>query len=278
MIPVMESMQVREFLVAAQDVLPVTIYLALLVGLGYSAKRSIPVHISIVCLIALCMGCTILVSGGISLLSNSQNLVGSGKIVTLGNPGLILSQPDGVIVLLHDPGDPQSSRVIVRADQPLIYREKPLETETDLMKVPAYMQGASPAFLQTDEYHLLDSLLRDFSFVSDQFNIRQQKSFFSFIFYVFALIFLLSSLRPLMDISVWRMANIFLGIMMFRGVLLLERLLDSQEIYRFFGTFLGERFPRFLISPLLFCMLGILVIMGTVLFYAVIGRGKYETD
>jgi hypothetical protein len=64
------------------------------------------------------------------------------------------------------------------------------------------------------------------------------------------------------------MANLFSGAVVFRGILAFESFIDSREVQRFLGDFLGSRIPSFYISPSIFGGLGVIIMIYTLLVYS----------
>ncbi|MDR2485737.1 MAG: hypothetical protein LBD55_10110 [Treponema sp.] len=275
-VPVLSGMRLQEFIAAAQGAFPVTIYCSTLLGISYTARRGIPIPVSIICSVSLGMICTLLISLGISILETLPESPPFGKGIILGEPGLIFSHADRVTVFLEDPGDPQNPKIIAIPDHPLVYQKASVELDTDKQGT-AQGFGFSPTLLRSGMYFFLYSMLGDFDFAAIQFKNRFQEGFMLFLIYMFSLMFLLSSMRFIMDMSAWPLANLFLGILAFRGILALERLCNSEGIQRFLTSFMGDRFPHWLISPLVFGTLGVIIILYTALIHLGKNRRTDET-
>jgi hypothetical protein len=109
------------------------------------------------------------------------------------------------------------------------------------------------------------SLDIDFNLSAAELRGRLGDSLFSFAVYAFSLILLLSSLRFLLDLSQWPLANLFLGALVFRLILALEAFLNSSETNTLVASFLDGRAPPMLITPLVFSALAILIMVYTLL-------------
>ncbi|MDR3145412.1 MAG: hypothetical protein LBU21_03975, partial [Treponema sp.] len=83
--------------------------------------------------------------------------------------------------------------------------------------------------------------------------------------YAAALLFLLVSLRGILELSAWPLANLLLGALVFRAVLALETFLDSGEILSFIAPFLGPWISPAFLSPLVFSGLGLLIMLYSAL-------------
>jgi hypothetical protein len=229
--------------------LPATIYTSLLFGLSYSVKHRIPAPLSMFCLLILASAL------GFAALAASDRLVrfpgpaSLGK--SLGGPGLLLRQGDNAMVLLGDPGGDGGPRVVSIPGSPLNFQRFP-GPGNSVLNLPSIPFRTGTAWF-------LQSLIIDFSLAGRQMADRFVEGPLFFLIYAAALIFLLSSLRFILDIGNWPLANLFLGALVFRGVLSLEIFLNSREIHDFLAGFIGDRIPPSLISPLAFCFLGFLV-------------------
>ena len=122
----------------------------------------------------------------------------------------------------------------------------------------------------------ISSLAIDFSLSARELKGRLEKSFFSFAVYIASLILLLASLRFLLELSEWPLANLFLGALVFRGILALEVFLNSGEINVLVGSFLTERVPPMLHTPAIFGALAVLIIVYTLLTR--IARPRRDSD
>jgi hypothetical protein len=259
-IPAGPALTLPEFVAAARGIIPFAVYFSILLSLSFSARRGIPIPLTIFCLCMLAVLFTFAVSlGGL----HAQNLItapASDLHRTLGSPGLILSQGDTVMVVLGDPSDIRSSRVVSIPGRPLIYQEVPSGPNTTVLALP-------PAPFRNGERYSLNNFSIDFSLVAGQFDARLRAGLIPFGLYTGALILLLVSLRFILDLSSWPLANLFLGAVVFRGILAFETFIDSREVQKLILSFLGAWAPEFSISPLIFCSLGFLVILYTALVY-----------
>jgi hypothetical protein len=115
-------------------------------------------------------------------------------------------------------------------------------------------------------------ILADISLSARQFDRRLQDGLIPFAVYTASLVFLLVSLRFILDFSRWPLANLFLGALGFRGILALEAFVNTGEVQGFIASLAGDDVPRPLISPGIFCGLGLLIMLYTVLVYFARGR------
>jgi hypothetical protein len=258
-----QSVEPAVMLVAeAKASLSTAIYCAVLLSLSYTVRRVIPAAFSIFLVFML----TLVFSFALSLLLNRLEAVESAATAvhkTLGEPGLRLNSADVTIVIMGDPADTASPRVIAMPDRPLIFQETPLPSQRT-PSIPFY--GGNSWFMT--------SLGLDFGIVSEQLFARLQSGFFFFCIYLFSLALLLSSCRFVFELSAWPLANLFFGILVFRGILSFEVFLDSGETQSLIGFFAGRLIPSGFISPTIYTGIAFLVIIYTLLVNAARGRRR----
>ncbi|MCL2070161.1 MAG: hypothetical protein FWH19_04155 [Treponema sp.] len=252
---------------AAWNALPSAIYLSVLLCLSYTARRGIAIPLSMGCIIALCFAFTSAASLGIERTASISPLFKPASPIVTG-PGLILSQRNNTMILLRESSDLTGPRVVSIPDQPLIYQEQPIGPNNTILSLPALpFSVETPWFIQ--------SLSIDLSLCAWQLKSRFQEGFIYFAAYALGLILLLGSLRFLLELSLWPLANLFLGALVFRLILSLEVFLNSREINTLLSHYLGELVPSLLITPLAFGSAGVLLILFTLLGrLARIGRKK----
>jgi hypothetical protein len=254
-------------ILAGQWALPVTLYASVLLTLSYSARKGFSLFLSILCVFVLSSGFTAGLSLGLFHANSSVVLPGMAEPPALGGPGLILTQGEGetAVVLLDGPSKPEGSRVIAIPGRPLIYQKTPVgpvNAGFTLPSIPFRIGGP----------YFITSLFIDFSLAAGQFRDRLNEGLVSFGIYLGALCFLLSSLRFVMDLTSWPLANVFLGALVFRGILAAGTFLDSAEIQQFIPLFLKADIPQALITPIIFCALAALIVLYTLLVNLARGR------
>jgi len=241
----------------AWKALPVALFLSILLALSYSVRRSMPVPLTLFCIIVL--GC--LFSGGGALgISRAGALRPALTPVSAvrGGPGLILTQSDNAMILLKESGDIRGSRVVSIPGRPLIYQEAPIGPNNTILKLPALpFRNDVPWFIQ--------SLTIDFSLCSAELKSRLAENWLSFAAYAFSLVLLLGSLRFVLELSRWHLANLFIGALIFRSVLTLATFLGAGEINALIVSFLNGKAPPVFVTPLIFSALGVLIIFYTLL-------------
>jgi hypothetical protein len=241
----------------AWKAIPAALYFSVLLALSYTARRRIPIFSAIISVIILASVFSI---GSSLAISRAEALRTVFKPVSpiQAKPGLITTQGENSVILLRESNEISGPRLVSIPGRPLIYQEVPVGPNNSILPIPAIsFEDATPWFIK--------SIGIDFSLSAGELKSRFEANFFSFAFYAFSLILLLSSMRSLMEISQWPLANIFLGALVFRLILALETLLNTREINLLLASFLGKRTPPAFITPLVFCAIGILVLLYTLL-------------
>ncbi|MCL2092792.1 MAG: hypothetical protein FWH12_01235 [Treponema sp.] len=237
--------------------LPLTLYLSICLTLSYSARRSIAIPLSLICILILSWGFTWGLSLGITRTTILRPALNPVPPISAG-PGLILSQRDNAMVLLRETAEVRGPRVIAIPGEDLIYQEIPLGPNNSILNTPAIpFEARVPWFIR--------SLDMDLGLSARELLSRHDADFYSFAAYAITLILLLASLRFLFELSNWPLVNFFIGALVFRGILSLEALANSREIQALIGTFVGDWLAPPLLSPLVFTALAVLVLFYTLL-------------
>jgi hypothetical protein len=248
----------QELIAAIRWGLPTSLYIALLFSLSYTVRRKIFAPAAMITLFimgsAVCLG----VSVGAEGFSRLAQYLAPAK--SLGNPGLILTQADNAMVLIQDPAEVWGSRVVSIPGRSLLYQETPRGPGNAPISLP-------PIPFRTGTAWVLQSFVIDFSLTSGQLGDRFDQGLLPFLAYVGALVFLLVSLRFVLGISNWPLANLFLGALVFRGILAMEGFLNTLEVQDVLNTFLGDVLLLSYFTPLIFVFLGFLVYLYTFLNY-----------
>jgi hypothetical protein len=253
-IPAGPPVKLGQFIGALQKIFPLILYGSILMGLSYSARRVIAPAAAILSIFILAGGAALGLSLGLrNLRSGAPEVPPRGETKTLGGPGLILSRWDVTVTLLGDPGKNDGSRVISIPGRPLIYQERPAGPAT---AIPLFRSGDSA---------LMRSLLVDSALAADQFETRLNRGLLPFALYGGAIILLLSSLRFVLNLSSWPLANLFCGALAFRGVLALQTFIDSEIVQTFIVSFFDNRIDGAIISPIIFACLAALILLYTFL-------------
>jgi hypothetical protein len=237
--------------------LPAALYFSILFALAYSAKENIPIPLTIICIAALGFAFAAGVSKGIARLETLKPIFTPVSPIQAG-PGLLLSRSENTIILLKEINEIRGPRLVSIPGQPLIYQEVPLGPNNTILSLPSLpFRNETPWFLR--------SVGIDFTLSAGEFKTHLEKGNLFFAAYAFSLILLLASLRFLLELSQWPLANIFLGALVFRFILSLEIFLNSREINALIFSFLAGRAPSLLITPLIFGAMSILTIIFTLL-------------
>jgi hypothetical protein len=233
------------------------IYFSILFTLSYSARKKMPILISIFSTIALALVFTIGVSLGTRRIETLKPAFIPLSPVQAG-PGLILTRLENTIILLRESSDTHGPRLVSIPDRPLIYQDIPIGPNNTVLSLPPLPLGdTAPWFIQ--------SVGIDFSLSAGELRTLFERNFLFFAVYALALIMLLSSLRFLLELSLWPLANIFLAAFVFRLILSLEIFINSAEINTMIGSFLAGRLPPTLITPIVFIAISILTMLYTLL-------------
>jgi hypothetical protein len=267
LLPVRQEIYLPEIITAARWALPFSIYFSLLFGLSYTARLEISAPLSILCLVILAGGFGTALSLG---LERAGFIPPAGDAVKpLGGPGLILTQADTVVVLLGGPAEPRGPRTVSIPGRPLIYQENPQGPNNTILALPPVpFRTAVPWFLQ--------SAAIDFTLTGGQFEARFREGLIPFLTYALSLIFLLSSFRFIMNLSIWPLANLFTGALIFRGILALETFINSPEMGDPLASFLGNRISPENMGPLAFCSFAVLICLYTALVY--LAKRRFNED
>lgn len=234
---------------------PAALYLSILLALSYTARKRMPIPMAIICIWVLGAAFTVGATMGISRAGALKPALRSFSSLQ-GRPGLILSRSDNAMILLRESTVVRGPRVVSIPGQPLIYQEVPLGPNNTILSLPALpFTEDTPWFIR--------SLGIDFSLCAKEFESRFDIDFSSFAAYAFTLILLLGSLRFILELSQWPLANLFLGALVFRLILALDIFLSSKQINTLIVSFLKERAPPIMITPLVFCVLSILILFYT---------------
>jgi hypothetical protein len=251
-----------ELITAARWALTLTLYSGILFGLNYAARNRVFAPVSILCIIALTMGFVY----GIGQALESWENVPPARTPTqsLGGPGVILSNnatsQGTALVLLQGSAQPGGARVVATPGRPLLYQAEFAGRDQALTSLP-------PAPFSDDNPWFIKSLSIDLRLSAGNLQRRLNEGLIPFMIYAGALIFFLCSCMFIHKISVWPLANLFLGCLAFRGVLALEIFFNSPEMQEVFDSFLQRRLPVSLAVPLIFAAVGLLVYLYSFLVF-----------
>ena len=245
---------------AAQTVwqtLPGVLYFSILLTLSYSARKKTPFASAFFCILILASCFTIGISYGINQVQVIEPTFRSATSLN-AEPGLILSRGDIDIVLLRESNEIDGPRLVSIPDQSLIYQERLL--------TPSYASLGLPLLPFGEELPwLFQSISLDFSGSAANLQYLFRENIIYFMIYVLSLVFFLSSLRFVLNMTKWPFANLFIGAVVFRLILSLESFLNAREINTLLSSILGGLLSPLLITPLIFTAMGGLIIIYTIL-------------
>jgi hypothetical protein len=247
--------------------LPAAFYLSLLLGLSYAARRRMAYPAVFAGLLVF----SLVLSGAARLGLESLKRMGGFSLTTnkapadLVKPGLILNTGSAMsgarTVFMDDPYRPGTARVLAVPGRPLVYAAQGTAQETPV-RLP-FGGGKNPFFGGIDE---------DLEHSARVFSLWFRAGLLPYGIYAGSLAVFLLSLGCLTNISFWSLANLFFAALAFRGALALESLLNQAHIHRLLASFAEGIVPESLVNPLIFAVLGILILLYSGLVYLARGR------
>lgn len=252
---------------AAHWALSLALFSTILFSVSYAGRRSYSALMAVAAIMTLSLVFCI----GISALLENWKAVPPAQStgIPLGGKGLMLSNSlnrnETAVILLNGTSDPLGPRVVAMPDQPLIYYES-MTASFELPPVP--FGSDTPWFLQ--------SLAIDIRLNGEMFQKKFAESFISYLVYVGSLIFLLCSVSHAIKFSAWPLANLFLGIIAFRGILALETFFNTPEMQEIIDSFLRGMMPASYALPLVFSGLGVMLHLYSFLIF--ISKRRYDSD
>ena len=250
------------------NVLPPVVYLSILLVLSYTARRKMPIPLSIINILVL--GCIFYMGLSFGISRAGAVEVNFSPVASLrAEPGLILSRSNNAMILLRESGDLWGPRVVSIPGQPLIYQELPQGPGNTILTLPPLpFADTTPWFIR--------SLSIDFSLNAAELRSRLDNNVLSFAVYVVSLILFLASMRLPLGMSKWPLANLLLGALIFRGIAALEAFLNTREMNTMIDSFLPGSLPPEFITPAVFGAMALLVIFYTLLIRIVRPRRNVD--
>ena len=252
-----ETDQAAALISAAIAVFPSSLFIAILMSLNYTVRRKIKPFLSIALISIFSIGVYAGFFFGMERIKHYDPALEIPAKFEI-RPGFILSRLETEIVLVGEGASKKVApypRVVSFPERPLIFQETQLGPGGTAFYLP--LESEFPWFIE--------SMLIDFSLIAKEFNSRFYEGLFSFLILGCAVIILLTSLRFVMNISVWPLANFFLGALIFRLVLSLIIFLETNEVRNFFMSFVNNRLDEYLLTPLALLILGALINLYAVL-------------
>ena len=244
---------------AAHWALSMALFFTIIIAMNYSVRKGFFALMSLMCVMSL----SFLFSFGISTVLEQWKSVVPSKSpgITLGGKGLILSNTlnknETAVVLLNGAVDPLGPRVVAIPNQPMTF-QRAASADFDLPPIP--FNDDTPWFLKNIEI--------DIRLNAEMFQRKFSQGFFSYLFYVGALIYLLCSLGYVIKFSAWPLANLFLTILAFRGILALNTFFNSKEMQMITASFLENKIPVVNALPFIFLGFGTLINLYSFLVFA----------
>jgi len=250
---------------AAYWALSCTLFSSILFSLCYAGRRKYSYIMTVVSVMSL----SLLFCLGISMALESWKSVPPAQSngIQLGDKGLILSNSlnknETAVVLLNGASDPLGPRVTAIPGQPMYFYEAAVG-KVDLPPVP--FGNDTPWFLR--------SLSIDIRLNAEMFQKNFNEGLHTWLIFTFSLVFLLCSFGYVIKMSVWPLANLFVGILAFRGILLLGTFLSSPEMLDIMDSFLKGSIPASFVIPCVFLAIGVLLHLYSGLVVIVKGRNN----
>ena len=240
---------------AAHWALSFSMYSAVLITLSYAVRKKIftPITISGVIVLSLFFnfGLSFLLQNIKTTQTDTQPV--KSNSMQIGGKGLILSNTinrnETAVVLLNGMAEPLGPRVIAIPDRPLTFQESTINTGINLPPVP----------FENKISWFIESLIIDIRLSAENIQKQFHSGLFPYLMYSGALLLLLTSLCFIFKLSAWPLANLFLGIIAFRGILAIEVFFNSPEIQELFNDFFKGLIPVTIVVPLIFTSFGLLV-------------------
>ncbi|MDR2553612.1 MAG: hypothetical protein LBD31_10685 [Treponema sp.] len=265
--PPVENGFLGNIAVYAVNALPAAFYLSILLGLSYAARRRMIYPAVFPILLILSLGLSAAAFLGVESLTRLEiTLKASRRIENIAKPGFILSferekpVPDTQMVFLEDPYKDGAARVLSPQGQSLYYQRE--GTPFTALRLP----------FRDEKSGIFGDVAADLERSAGLFSAWFDAGLPVYGVYAGSLAVLLLSLGCLVNISFWSLANLFFGVLAFRGALALETFLNQGEIQRLLASFAGSFLPESLINPVIFAVLGALILLYSALVYLARGR------
>ncbi|GMO58520.1 MAG: hypothetical protein Ta2G_18590 [Termitinemataceae bacterium] len=240
-------------------VLPLTLYLTIIFSMNYAKRHKTPSLAAFIIVVGLSAVFTWAGQKGLDNAKNMDVPPFIQKKHTLGKSGLILSRGQTVYTMLDDPALATGSRVVSIPGEPLIYQELPLDIDGNVLDAPPI-----PFRLQDLEH---TSVLSDFTRSGKYLAARYDQGLYQFGSWVLALILVLTAFSFLFEIGDWHLANVFLGLLIFRGLLAFEVFFNSPGIQEYVYGFLRGAVGTWLVSPFVFTVIAVLILIYIILYF-----------
>jgi hypothetical protein len=228
---------------------PWALYIALLLTSSYAFRRSIAPGILIFLGIILALGFSL---GAILGASRLEQMAGIGPSIRTsipGGPGAILQTDGGLALLPLGPHQEEGPLVTASADGSLEYKKTRRIGGSILGRIRFGLKENSVPFF-------LSALVQDVDRCSEGLAAAYSKGLSVLAVQLCAQAFLLLSFWFILDITAWPMANLFLGSLIFRGILSFAALVNSTEAEGIIGGFMPLPLDGALLGPLVLFAMG----------------------
>ena len=256
-VPARSVLAFADLLPALLWALPFALYLGILLSMNYAFRRKVNGFFAFIFVgiiyAGLVFGTTMLIDS-LHFAPFQPLALHSGR--TLGGKGLMLNSADTIFILLKDPASRSAARVVLIPDEPFIYQADGLAGgDTVPLKVP-FRRPHNPLF---------DDIRIDFALSAGFLAERFRSGFVPFASWALSLVLLQLSVSLIFNIGRWPLANLFFGALLLRGILALEVFINSANVQYLINDFLRNSIPQWYISPAIFLILAVLMLIYVVL-------------
>ncbi|MDR2072698.1 MAG: hypothetical protein LBP60_04605 [Spirochaetaceae bacterium] len=246
--------------------LPAAFYGSILLGLNYSTRRRMayPAAFAVIFICALSLS--------VAAFMGTESLRRLGGRITMDQPPAKMVEPGFIFTT--------GSSVIPGPADTLIFLEDPYKTGAAraVSRGSFFYQGNGPAIYPVrlpfpeEKNRFLGSITEDFLRSSQYLAAWFETGLLPYGVYAGSLAMFLLSLGCLVNISYWSLANLFLGILAFRGALMLDAFLNQPHIHELLASFAKNMIHESLVNPIIFSTLGALILLYSALVYLARGR------
>jgi hypothetical protein len=139
------------------------------------------------------------------------------------------------------------------------------------------LDSAKPLSFKFDRILFAQDIEEDFLRLAGNLERLMEIGFANAVIYIAGLTVLLISMRFIMDLSYWALANLFLGFVAFGGILAFELFMNSSRVQAVLLSFRVDGISTSFINPLIYCVTGLLV-MGTSGVFYLAKKGKKKRN
>ncbi|MDR2658543.1 MAG: hypothetical protein LBC27_00930 [Spirochaetaceae bacterium] len=259
-VPAANGILLKDILEKERWILPFTLYLTIIFSVVYGKKQRIAAPFVFILIIIISGTFTFITSRGIENVIRMTAPPIAINHGTLGSPGLILSRTGIIITLLDQPSDETGSRVVSIRDKPFIYQKIPEGADGEIINLPPVPFRGKKTWFST-------GIVYELSISGRQIAERFNEGTVPFLSWMLALTILLVSLGIVSGISSWPLANIFLGLLAFRGILAFEVFLNSVETMEYLKEFARGILPDIFITPAILTLIAALILLYCLLLF-----------